>query len=99
ALVTEPAKTPPCLPRISASQAVAWAARSPDVLSADCLPQGTALQRHEGRCGRRFRLELVREALARGPEGALVDDNLIASMRMAISVEKFWVVSVGLPSP
>ena len=94
-----PTVDPPCLPRISASQAVAWAAPSPDVLSADCLPQGTAPQRHEGRCGRRFRLEIVRGALAAVPEVALADDNVIASMRMAVSVAKFWVVNVWLTSP
>ena len=69
------------------------------LLSADCLPQGTAPQRHEGRCGRRFRLETVREALAAVSEVALVNDNVMASMRMAVSVAKLWVVSVWLASP
>ena len=69
------------------------------LLSADCLPQGTTPQRHEGRCGRRFRREIVREALAAVPEVALGDDNVTASMRMAVSVAKSWVVSVWLASP
>src|SRR5262249_15916080 len=68
-------------------------------LTLDCLPQGTAPQRHEGRCSRRFRLEMVREAVAAVPEVALGDDNVIASMRMAVSVAKSWVVSVWLASP